>query len=74
MIHEILTVFGIGNTIYANRNRIINFLLKYKIGKIFLGIIFAPFFVVLVVILYKMSKDPEWVRIMQKTQSSKENF
>ncbi|MGC1425851.1 MAG: hypothetical protein WA833_04015 [Nitrosotalea sp.] len=57
--------------IYVHRNRITNFLLKYKAGKIFLGIILAPYFMVLFVILYKMVKDPEWARLMTKINAQK---
>ena len=60
-----------GNTLYAHRNRTTKFLLKYKIGKIFLGIVFAPFFMVLIVMLYRMAKDPEWARIMVKINAQK---
>lgn len=64
-------VFSIGNMIYAHRNRITNFLLEYKAGKILLGIVLAPFFMVLFVVLYKMYQDPEMRRIVAKVNAQK---
>jgi hypothetical protein len=71
LIHEILSIYGISSAIYTHRNRLLKFLLKYKIGKIFLGIIFAPFFIVLSVVLYKMYQDPEMRRIIANVNAQK---
>lgn len=51
------------NTLYTHRNRILKFLLKYKAGKIFLGIVFAPFFLCVMFILIDLyKKNPDLLK------------
>lgn len=70
-LQHIWWAYNFSNTIYIHRNRITNFLLKYKAGKIFLGIVLSPFLIALVLILYKMVQDPEFQKILAKVNAQK---